>query len=83
MLDLKYNIIIEATKDPQYFGYFSPDLPGFTGGGISIPSILEELNLAIEEHLEVMRENGHIPPKPTFNPQIVIKNETEEIEEVA
>ena len=31
MIDLKYDLVIEATADPNFFGLYSPDLEGFTG----------------------------------------------------
>jgi hypothetical protein len=38
MIDLPYTLIIEATKEPDYFGFYSPDLEGFqaseTQGGL-------------------------------------------------
>jgi len=36
MIDLKYSLVIEATKDPTFFGFYSPDLEGFTGIGHSV-----------------------------------------------
>ena len=30
MLDLPYSLVIEATDDPEFFGFFSPDLPETT-----------------------------------------------------
>jgi len=36
MIDLPYSLIIGATEDPEYFGFFSPDLEGFTGIGHSM-----------------------------------------------
>src|SRR5436305_1678113 len=36
MIDLKYSLIIEATSDPNFFGFFSRELEGFTGIGHSI-----------------------------------------------
>ena len=36
MIDLQYSLIIEATEEPDYFGFYSPDLEGFTGIGHSI-----------------------------------------------
>jgi len=33
MIELEYSLIIEATKEPDYFGFYSPDLEGFTGIG--------------------------------------------------
>ena len=36
MIDLKYSLVIEATEDPTFFGFYSPDLEGFTGIGHSV-----------------------------------------------
>ena len=36
MIDIKYLLVIEATDDPMFFGFYSPDLEGFTGIGHSI-----------------------------------------------
>jgi predicted RNase H-like HicB family nuclease len=36
MIDLKYSLVIEATEDPTFFGFYSPELEGFTGIGHSI-----------------------------------------------
>ena len=36
MLDLPYSLIIEATEDPIIFGFFSEELSGFTGVGLSL-----------------------------------------------
>lgn len=33
MLSLPYSLIIEATEEADFFGFFSPDLEGFTGIG--------------------------------------------------
>src|SRR5207247_433637 len=33
MIDMPYSLVIEATKDPMFFGFYSPDLRGFTGIG--------------------------------------------------
>src|SRR5712691_2115686 len=35
MIDLKYSLVIEATEEPDYFGFYSPDLEGFSGIGHS------------------------------------------------
>ncbi|MGQ9626915.1 MAG: hypothetical protein ACUVV0_08445 [Anaerolineae bacterium] len=35
MLELRYSLVIEATEDPNFFGFYSPDLEGFTGVGHS------------------------------------------------
>lgn len=31
MINVPYTLIIEATNEPNYFGFYSPDLTGFTG----------------------------------------------------
>jgi predicted RNase H-like HicB family nuclease len=36
MIDLKYSLVIEATEDPSFFAFYSPDLEVFTGVGNSI-----------------------------------------------
>ena len=33
MIELPYSLIIEATEEPDYFGFYSPDLEGFSGIG--------------------------------------------------
>ncbi|MEX0805730.1 MAG: hypothetical protein WD688_20790 [Candidatus Binatia bacterium] len=40
MTDLKYSLVIEATDDPTFFGFYSPDLEGFSGIGHSIEDCL-------------------------------------------
>jgi hypothetical protein len=36
MIDLPYALVIEATADPNFFGFYSPDLEGFTGVGHNV-----------------------------------------------
>ena len=36
MIKLPYSLVIEATEDLDYFGFYSTDLAGFTGIGHSI-----------------------------------------------
>jgi predicted RNase H-like HicB family nuclease len=40
MITLSYSLVIEATEEPDFFGFFSPDLEGFTGIGHSIEDCL-------------------------------------------
>jgi len=30
MIDLPHSLVFEATKEPDSFGFYSPDLEGFT-----------------------------------------------------
>jgi len=36
MIELEYSSIIEATREPGYFGFYSPDIEGFICIGHSI-----------------------------------------------
>ena len=40
MIQLPYALVIEATDDPDFFGFYSPDLEGFTGIGHSVEDCL-------------------------------------------
>ena len=75
MIDLEYSLIIEATKEPDYFGFFSPDLPGFSGIGHSIEDGLYKAKWGMIEHVHLLKEQG-LPVSPKNpNPKIVIQNE--------
>ena len=75
MIDLKYSLIIEATEDPNFFGFYSPDIEGFTGIGHSIEDCLYKAKWGMEEHINLLKEKGLPIPKPNPNPTIVITNE--------
>ena len=36
MIGLPYSLVIEATEEPDFFGFYSPDLEGFSGIGHSV-----------------------------------------------
>jgi len=74
MIDLKFSLIIEATEDPNFFSFYSPNLKGFTGVGHSIEDCLYKAKWGMEEHLAVMREIGLEAPKENNNVDIVIRN---------
>ena len=75
MIDLKYSLIIEATEDPNFFGFYSPDLEGFTGVGHSVEDCLYKAKWGMIEHIETMRELGLTIPEPNPSPNVVIQNE--------
>jgi len=75
MIDLEYSLIIEATKEPDYFGFFSPDLPGFTGIGHSVEDCLYKAKWGMIEHVNLLKERGLPVPSRDPNPKIVIQNE--------
>ena len=66
MLNLPYSLIIEATEDPDFFGFYSPELEGFTGIGHSIEDCMFKAKWGMEEHVELLKEQGL--PVPDRNP---------------
>jgi len=74
MIDLKYSLVIEATEDPSFFTFFSPDLQGFTGVGHSIEDCLYKAKWGMEEHVSLLKERGLSVPKSNSNPSVMIKN---------
>src|SRR5919198_3092153 len=75
MIDLKYSLVIEATEDPNFFGFYSPDLEGFTGVGHSIEDCLYKAKWGMEEHLALLEEQKLPIPEPNPNPTVVVQNE--------
>ena len=75
MIELKYSLVIEATDDPNFFAFYSPDLEGFTGVGNSIEDCLYKARWGMEEHTALLKEKGLPVPKPNPNPTITIRNE--------
>lgn len=75
MIDLKYSLVIEATADPSFFGFYSPDLEGFSGVGHSIEDCLYKARWGMEEHVALLREHSLPIPTPIPNPTVVIQNE--------
>ena len=73
MIDLKYSLVIEATEDPTFFGFFSPDLEGFTGTGRSIEDCLSNAKLGMDEHVALLKEQGLPIPPVNPNPTVTIK----------
>ena len=74
MLNLNYSLVIEATDDPQFFAFYSPDLEGFTGSGESIDDCLEKARIGVKEHLALMKERNLPIPSPNLNPTVTIKD---------
>jgi predicted RNase H-like HicB family nuclease len=74
MIDLKYSLIVEATEDPSFFTFYSPDLEGFTGVGHSIEDCLYKAKWGMEEHVALLKERGLSIKKPNPNPEVIIKN---------
>ncbi len=74
MIELKYSLVIEATEDPTFFTFFSPDLEGFTGVGHSVEDCLYQAKWGMKEHISLLKERGLPVSKPNPETTIVIKN---------
>jgi predicted RNase H-like HicB family nuclease len=74
VIDLKYSLIIEATEDPNFFGFYSPELKGFTGVGNSIEDCLYKARWGMEEHVALLREHGLSVPATANEPRVTIQN---------
>jgi predicted RNase H-like HicB family nuclease len=59
---MKYTVIIESGSD-NYSAYV-PDLPGCVSTGDSYDEVMANIRVAIEGHLQVMREYGDPIPEP-------------------
>lgn len=75
MIELKYSLTIEATVEPDFFGFFSPELTGFSGIGNSVEDCLFKAKWGMNEHINTLIEQGLPVPAPNPDPQIIIRNE--------
>lgn len=75
MIELKYSLIIEASEEPDFFGFYSPDLEGLTGIGHSIEDCIYQAKWGMIEHIELLKELGLPIPPNNPNPKIIIQNQ--------
>jgi hypothetical protein len=75
MINLPYSLIIEATSDPEYFGFYSPDLKGFTGIGNSVEDCLYKARWGMKDHVKLLRKRSMTVPRVNRNPTIIIQNQ--------
>jgi predicted RNase H-like HicB family nuclease len=81
MIDLPYSLVIEATADPDFFGFYSPELEGFTGVGHSVEDCLDKARWAMQEHAALLSEWRL--PVPPMNPSPIVTIQNEEQPTVA
>ncbi len=74
MIELKYSLVIEATDEPDFFAFYSPDIEGFTGVGHSIEDCIYQAKWGMQEHIALLREQGLPVPTPNPQPKIVVQN---------
>ncbi len=75
MLDLSYSLVIEATDEPDYFGFYSPDLEGFSGIGHSVEDCIYKAKWGMKEHVDLLKELNLPVPDSSPDPRIIIQNE--------
>jgi len=75
MLDLPYSLVIEATNEPDYFGFYSPELEGFSGIGHSVEDCLYKAKWGMKEHVDLLRERQLLGPPVNPASTVVIQNE--------
>ena len=77
MIELPYSLVIEATAEPDYFGFYSPGLEGFTGIGHSVEDCLYKAKWGMKEHVDLLEAQGLPVPEPNPDPRITIRNAKE------
>jgi predicted RNase H-like HicB family nuclease len=60
---MKYLMVIEPTETG--FSAYSPDLPGCVSTGTTCEEVEQNMQEAIELHLEGLREEGYPVPEPS------------------
>ena len=74
MIDIEYSLVIEATDDHNFFGFYSPDLEGFTGTGHSIEDCIYKAKWGMKEHIALLKERKLPVPSRNPDPKIIIQN---------
>jgi predicted RNase H-like HicB family nuclease len=77
MIELPYSLVIEATEDPDYFGFYSTELEGFTGIGHSVEDCLYQAKWGMKEHAALLMEKGLPVPQENHDPKIIVQNARE------
>ncbi len=75
MIEPEYSLIIEATEEHDYFGFYSPDLKGFTGIGHSVEDCIYKAKWGMIEHIALLKEQRLPVPSKNKNPKIIIQDE--------
>jgi predicted RNase H-like HicB family nuclease len=76
MIELPYSLVIEATHEPDFFGFYSPELEGFSGVGHSVEDCLYKAKWGMREHVDLLRQ--HKLPVPPLNPNTVVTIQNKE-----
>ena len=74
MINLPYSLVIKATDDPMFFGFFSQELEGFAGVGHSVEDCLYKAKWGIGDHVELLKQNNLPFPEPNRSPTVLVRN---------
>ena len=74
MIELRYSLVIEATAEPDFFSFYSPDLEGFTGVGHSVEDCLYQARWGMIEHVRLLEEQGLPVPRCSARPRVIIED---------
>ena len=66
---MKYAVVIEKARS-NYSAYV-PDLPGCVAAGSTIEEVEKEIRVAIEFHIEGMRQDGEMVPEPSSSVEYI------------
>jgi predicted RNA binding protein YcfA (HicA-like mRNA interferase family)/predicted RNase H-like HicB family nuclease len=69
MIDLRSSLVIEATEEPDFFSFYSPDLEGFSGVGHSVEDCLYKAKWGMADHVSLLEEQGLPVPLPNSFPR--------------
>ncbi|WP_321475226.1 type II toxin-antitoxin system HicB family antitoxin [uncultured Paludibaculum sp.] len=67
---LQYMAVVEQAES-NLAAYF-PDLPGCVATGADMEELKANLSVALEWHLEALRDNGQEPPAPATQVVLVL-----------
>lgn len=70
-----YPVAIEVGNETNAFGVVVPDLEGCFSAGDSYEEALNNAKTAINGHLEMMAEDGHLPPEASDMNDLVVDSE--------
>ena len=74
MIELRHSLVIEATDQPDYFGFYSTELEGFSGIGHSVEDCLYKAKWGMLDHVEQLTTLGLPIPPSNPNPRVLIQN---------
>lgn len=74
MIDLPYNLVIEASGDPSFFTFHSPELEGYSGTGHSVEECIYNARRTMPEFVAALRKDERPVPIRPVSPTIVIQN---------